>query len=238
LLGTRGSSINSIHFEGEDTFTTFILFSGTSSSFPCVGVSVNDCYFNAHGLAEYNIKIQYGLGIIIKNPSGYAGGIATLASIWLDNEAQGLLLIEPKGFFETYLLGSTPASMLTSRIAGSVIQDRNTGVIAKAGEDMRVPGTVVRWTTGGVVLNCSDVDQNLLAPILYGQSAGYPVVVATSGVAQVYTNGAVNGTYNLVSSATSGQAGSDNSVTINKKILGYALETTGAPGLVWTKLQG
>ena len=231
FYGTHGASVNGVHFEGEAAFTTFVFLTGSSSSFPCVNICLNECYFDAHGYAEYNVKILYALKTKIDSPVGYAGGTATAGSIYLANEQQELTLINPD-FYETYLLGSDPGSMLTSRLAGTVIEAKRTGLIVKAGETVAV-NDLVKWTTGGVVVKTTGLDENCVSSVMYPQVSGQPIVIVSSGVSQVKVDAAATGIYTLVSSDTAGQAFCDNSVTISKKVLGYSLETSGGAGTVW-----
>lgn len=233
FIGTYNGIVSDIHFEAEGECTTFILLTGTSSSFPCKGISINDCYFNAHNLMNSSITLQYATGVTIRNPTSQLNDYSL---IYLYNQAQDLLVEHPSSL-DPYLIDGEAATMLTSRLAGTVISGRAVGIIVNAAEEMGY-GTVAKLTQNGVAYNVTDVDIMPVA-VMFGQQANKPVVVATSGVAQAYCVGAVTWSHVLTGSTTSGQALDYEAAANNTRvILGYALQTTVADGLVWFKVNG
>ena len=233
LIGSYGSSINGIHFEAEGDCQTFINITGTSSSFPSKGISINDCYFNAHNHMSSAITIQFGDGITIRNPTSQ---LSDNSLVYLYNQVQNIQIDHPISL-DPYLLDGESATSLTSRISGSVTNGRASGIIVKAGEQMGY-GTVVKLTQNGVAYNITGIEALPMA-VMYGQAANKPVVIATSGVTQAYCRGAVTWGHILTGSGTNGQ-GLDYEAGANdtRKILGYALETTAGDGLVWFKVNG
>lgn len=233
-------NVDGMYFHhGDDAYTCDIKLTGTDANNPCQSVVIKNCYFNG-GLdaltpyAPHAIELEYARSVMIDTCKSR---FHTNAFIYLYDHSQDLTIVNPE-FEETYLFDSAVLTQTYARFAGTVVEPRRVGFIAvneDADEcdegDVMVPSGTGIYVHNGGVLN----DDNP-SVVMYGQQNAKPIVLCMKGITLVEMEAGVTLDDTIVTSNTNTMGETNNAQTDPKKVIGYAAETTGAPGTALTRI--
>ena len=230
------TELDSIYVEGNGRGQD-IYIKGVSSSFAPTNIILRNIRGRGNVTTQANmIKIDDCDKILIENCLAVN---YTSSMILLNKNAEYELNVVNPGLAEgtpNLITQTTSLTTTLARLAGSVSLNRVTGHIALLPASTSI-GDVVILGSAGRYVSTARADSNLPGVVLYPAAAGdTPGVIANNGLALVNVNAAVAAGDTLSTSTTAGQAKVNNTQTDPRKIIGFAMEATGAAGLAWAKI--